>query len=193
VPPNFGYPRGKPLRQAGRIPVGAEAPQALARTLKDLVNTVAFKSRSSLDLRASLPMTRAEEEKFAGPEASLEDAAPESRALANSLSAPSALRPDVRLEISEHADLLRSKLSAFGDTLAGRESDIFRRRLLCEEPATLGELAAQSGVTRERTRQLENQLKLRIRTYLSRELGDASADPWDGGGRGESAIGQSPR
>ena len=53
-----------------------------------------------------------------------------------------------------------------------RELQIFRRRLLSDEPMKLAQLAAKFGVSRERTRQLEQRLKARIRTYLQRELGD---------------------
>jgi RNA polymerase sigma-32 factor len=141
-----------------------------ARLERDGIQADAKQLAAALDVREKDVVVMLE--KFAGPEASLEAAAPEGRALAHSLSAPSALRPDVRLETSQHADLLKSKLSAFGDTLAGRESDIFWQRLLCDEPVTLGVLAARFGVTRERTRQLELQLKVRIRNYLARELGD---------------------
>ena len=54
----------------------------------------------------------------------------------------------------------------------GRRS-IFRRRLLCEDPSTLAELAQEFGVSRERARQLEERLKGRIRGQLIDELGDA--------------------
>ena len=68
---------------------------------------------------------------------------------------------------------MRVKLKVFGDALEGREADIFQRRLLSEQPDTLASLAAAYGVSRERTRQVEAQLKRRIRNYLADELGDS--------------------
>jgi RNA polymerase sigma-32 factor len=95
------------------------------------------------------------------------------RSIGDSLSAAPTLRPDVWFEASEFDQLLRAKLEAFGDSLEGREADIFRRRLLSDEPATLTSLAATFGVSRERARQVEYHLKTRIRDYLCDELGDS--------------------
>src|SRR6185369_2201400 len=47
-----------------------------------------------------------------------------------------ALQPDAQVEAVEFTELLQHKLKAFGETLHGRESDIFRRRLWSEERAT---------------------------------------------------------
>jgi RNA polymerase sigma-32 factor len=116
-------------------------------------------------------------ERFAGGETSLDaplsSRGPETRTIGDSLRAASALRPDLRVEAAEFSRILRQKLEVFGDTLEGRESDVFWQRLLSEEPVTLAHLAADFGVTRERTRQVEKRLKGRIRDYLKQELGDA--------------------
>jgi RNA polymerase sigma-32 factor len=116
-------------------------------------------------------------ERFAGGEMSLDAPVrardPETRAIGDSLGAAPALRPDARVEASQFAEILRGKLRTFGDDLRGREATIFRRRLLNDEPVTLAILAADFGVTRERTRQLEQRLKGRIRCYLKKELGDS--------------------
>ena len=116
-------------------------------------------------------------ERFAGGETSLDAPVPSDRggptSIGESLSAAPTSRPDVWLEASEFDELLRVKLKVFGDALEGREADIFRRRLLSEEPDTLASLAAAFGVSRERTRQVERQLKKRIRNYLAYELGDS--------------------
>ena len=116
-------------------------------------------------------------ERFAGGETSL-DAPVQSHwggptSIGESLSAAPTSRPDVWLEASEFDELLRAKLKVFGDALEGRDADIFRRRLLSDEPVTLASLAATFGVSRERTRQVERQLKKRIRNYLADELGDS--------------------
>jgi RNA polymerase sigma-32 factor len=95
------------------------------------------------------------------------------RALGDMLSDMPVRRPDVRVETSEFARRLQDKMELFAHTLRGRELEILRRRLLSEEPETLAHLAVGFGVTRERAGQLEGQLKKRIRTYLTKELGDS--------------------
>jgi RNA polymerase sigma-32 factor len=84
-----------------------------------------------------------------------------------------ALRPDVQVEAGEFGAILSEKLHAFGATLRDRDLEIFRDRLLNEEPATLVQIAERFGVTRERVRQIEERLKRRLRQYLEGELGDA--------------------
>ncbi len=70
--------------------------------------------------------------------------------------------------------ILRAKLHVFGATLRDRDLEIFRDRLLNDEPATLHfRIAEKFGVTRERVRQIEERLKKRLRQYLETELGDA--------------------
>jgi RNA polymerase sigma-32 factor len=83
------------------------------------------------------------------------------------------LRPDVQVESGEFGDILKQKLLAFGATLRDRDLEIFRDRLLNDEPATLVQIAERFGVTRERVRQIEERLKKRLRQYLETELGDA--------------------
>jgi RNA polymerase sigma-32 factor len=84
-----------------------------------------------------------------------------------------ALRPDVQVEAGEFGAILKEKLHTFGDTLRDRDLEIFRDRLLNDEPATLVQIAERFGVTRERVRQIEERLKRRLRQYLEGELGDA--------------------
>ena len=87
-----------------------------------------------------------------------------------------ASRPDVQVEAGEFGAILRDKLHAFGATLRDRDLEIFRDRLLNDEPATLVQIAERFGVTRERVRQIEERLKKRLRQYLESELGDARPD-----------------
>jgi RNA polymerase sigma-32 factor len=84
-----------------------------------------------------------------------------------------ALRPDIQVETGEFGAILKEKLHAFGETLRDRDLEIFRDRLLNDEPATLVQIAERFGVTRERVRQIEERLKRRLRQYLEGELGDA--------------------
>jgi RNA polymerase sigma-32 factor len=126
-------------------------------------------------------------ERFAGSEISL-DVPARSQALGtttigDSLSDAFAPGPERRVEEAEFSHVLRSKLKTFEATLQGREALIFRQRLLNDEPTTLSELATKFGVTRERTRQVEQRLKARIRRYLQEELGDDFQLPAHGRGR----------
>jgi RNA polymerase sigma-32 factor len=115
-------------------------------------------------------------ERFAGGEMSLETPARALEAggltLGDSLSDASAPGPDRSVEDAEFKGILQSKLEAFGATLRGREAQIFRQRLLNDDPAKLTKLATSFGVSRERVRQLEGRLKNRIRAYLEEELRD---------------------
>ena len=114
-------------------------------------------------------------ERTAGTETSLD--APrgprgnEAWSLADALGDVPGVQPDVRLETADFAWQLRGRLKVIEDTLAGRELAIFRRRLLCDEPATLAELAVDFGVSRERARQIEYRLKGRIRQDLTKRAG----------------------
>jgi RNA polymerase sigma-32 factor len=116
-------------------------------------------------------------ERFVGTETSLDaprgQSGSEGRSFAETLRDAPALQPDVRLEAADFTWQLRARLKSIEDTLAGRELAIFRRRLLCDEPETLAELAVDFGVSRERTRQIEHRLIGRIRLDLTKGLGDA--------------------
>ncbi len=78
----------------------------------------------------------------------------------------------------EFRGVVRAKFSEFRATLDEREQAIFDRRLLAEEPATLREIGETFGVSRERVRQIEADLKRRLAAYLrsSGEVGDALRD-----------------
>jgi RNA polymerase sigma-32 factor len=81
--------------------------------------------------------------------------------------------PEDSVDAMEFKDLLQSKLRRFGADLEGREREIFVDRLMADEPVTLQDLGDRWGVSRERARQIEKRLTLRLRAYLQQELGDA--------------------
>lgn len=119
-------------------------------------------------------------EHFAGAEVSLD--APlrttgSSATVGDLLTDRSACGPDEQVEDAEFLQLVGAKLKAFGATLENRDAQIFRRRLLSEDPLTMKQMARKFGVTRERTRQVEERLKQRIRAYLQDEMGDALGAP----------------
>ena len=81
-------------------------------------------------------------------------------------------RPDAQIESREFRALLRSKLATFEATLADRDLELFRRRLLNDEPVTTVRMAHQFGISRERVRQLEERLRMKLRLLLTDEMGD---------------------
>ncbi len=81
--------------------------------------------------------------------------------------------PEDNVDAAEFKSLMSSKLVAFGADLEGRELEIFSDRLMADDPVTLQELGDRWGVSRERARQVEKRMILRLRAYLQQELGDA--------------------
>jgi RNA polymerase sigma-32 factor len=83
------------------------------------------------------------------------------------------VRPDRAVANNEFAQLLKSKLETFAQTLEGREQTIFRERWLSEDPLTLQELGDRYSVSRERARQLEKRVLDRLKKFLEAEMGTA--------------------
>ena len=81
--------------------------------------------------------------------------------------------PDQIAEGSELSELLQSELEVFRKTLAGKDIDIFDKRIIADEPLTLQELGDGFGVSRERVRQLESRLMGKLREHLRSTMGDA--------------------
>ncbi|HEY2899243.1 MAG TPA: sigma-70 family RNA polymerase sigma factor [Polyangia bacterium] len=121
-------------------------------------------------------------ERFGASESSLDGPKnPEessNRAPRDWLGASPALQPDILVETSEFIQTARTKIEIFGDGLQGRELVIFQQRFVNEDPPTLADLSVGFGVSRERTRQLEERLKGRLRDYLEHEMGDSIASEY---------------
>ena len=83
------------------------------------------------------------------------------------------MRPDRAVANNEFAQLLKSKLETFAQTLEGREQTIFRERWLSEDPLTLQEIGDRYSVSRERARQLEKRVLDRLKKFLEAEMGTA--------------------
>ncbi|MGB1698454.1 MAG: sigma-70 family RNA polymerase sigma factor [Nannocystaceae bacterium] len=81
--------------------------------------------------------------------------------------------PESTVEAAQFKTLLSEKLRRFGADLQGREAELFSERLMAETPVTLQSLGERWGVSRERARQVEKRMMLRLRTFLNDELGDA--------------------
>jgi RNA polymerase sigma-32 factor len=83
---------------------------------------------------------------------------------------------DDTLAADQMRRVFREKLEAFGKTLTDeREKAIFADRLLPPDgvpPATLSDIGARFGLTRERARQIEARLTARLREYVQAEIPD---------------------
>ncbi len=73
---------------------------------------------------------------------------------------------DEKISDREFKDVLIQKLDEFSKLLNGRELKIFQERLVAEMPKTLQEIADEHGITRERVRQIEERIKMRLKKYF---------------------------
>lgn len=79
---------------------------------------------------------------------------------------------DVTLGDAEQRELFAKILKQFGDTLEGREKVVFDERLISEDPLTLQEIGDKYGVTKERARQIEEQIKNKLKSYVAANYPD---------------------
>jgi RNA polymerase sigma-32 factor len=80
---------------------------------------------------------------------------------------------DETLANAQVGEMVREKLRAFEATLTGKEVDIYRDRLISDEPVTLQEIGDRYSISRERVRQLEKRLQDKLKVYLQEQLGEA--------------------
>jgi RNA polymerase sigma-32 factor len=77
------------------------------------------------------------------------------------------MRPDDLVEEKERHIQLKEKLREIAQTLNEKEKVILKDRLLSDTPCTLQEIADRFGISKERTRQLEERIINRMREELS--------------------------
>ena len=80
--------------------------------------------------------------------------------------------PEEATARSEWRDFAHTKVEEFAATLNGKELEIFRGRLLAEDPPTLQEMGEKFGISRERVRQIENRLKRQLKAFVTEDSGD---------------------
>jgi len=80
--------------------------------------------------------------------------------------------PEEQFAERQYQRLLREKMESFAGTLKDKELVIYRERLLNEEPVTLREIGEKYGISRERVRQIEERVKKKLKTFLSKEMSD---------------------
>ena len=77
-------------------------------------------------------------------------------------------RSSVETELSQREikRLFRGYLDEFVETLEGRDLEIFRSRIMSENPKTLQEIGEGYGVSRERARQIEARILKKLQNFV---------------------------
>lgn len=79
---------------------------------------------------------------------------------------------DESLGESEQLTLFKKVLGEFGASLEGREKVVFEERMISEKPITLLEIGKRYGVSKERARQVEEQIKKKLKAYVQEHYPD---------------------
>lgn len=82
---------------------------------------------------------------------------------------------DEKLADEEVSTLLREKIAEFSKTMNERDLDILQNRILSESPKSLSEMGEAYGISKERVRQLEENIIKRLRKFLQTEIKDLDA------------------
>ncbi|MBF0200569.1 MAG: RNA polymerase factor sigma-32 [Desulfamplus sp.] len=69
-------------------------------------------------------------------------------------------------------DILHDSVDAFKKTLKPRDLAIFNKRIFADEPLTLQEIGDEYNLSRERVRQLENNIIKKMKTFFKNEIPD---------------------
>lgn len=80
--------------------------------------------------------------------------------------------PDVTLGDAEQETIFKKILKQFGETLEGKEKVVFYDRLVSENPMTLQEIGEKYKFTKERARQIEEQVKTKLKKYMEENYPD---------------------
>ena len=68
--------------------------------------------------------------------------------------------------------ILHEKLASFKNNLNERERDILENRVFSDTPTTLQDIGKRYGISRERVRQIEQNMIKRMKSYFEREIDD---------------------
>lgn len=80
--------------------------------------------------------------------------------------------PETETADREWREFAHDKVEQFAATLAGKELEIFKARLLSEDPETLQVIGTRFGISRERVRQIETRLKRRLKEFIEASAPD---------------------
>ena len=72
-------------------------------------------------------------------------------------------------------DILHTRVKEFTATLNQRELDIFTKRIFSDDPETLQEIGEEYSISRERVRQIENNIIKKMKEYFKNEMPDFDA------------------
>jgi RNA polymerase sigma-32 factor len=75
--------------------------------------------------------------------------------------------PEDRVMESQRATFVKKQIDAALEKLTPRERDIARHRLMAENPLTLEDLGRQYAISKERVRQIENNVKVKLKKALA--------------------------
>ncbi|PIE62194.1 MAG: RNA polymerase subunit sigma-70 [Desulfobacter postgatei] len=77
-----------------------------------------------------------------------------------------------RLAKKEIEDILYTKVDEFKKNLNERELDIFERRIFSDSPETLQQIGEVYNISRERVRQIENNIIKKMKAYFKKDMPD---------------------
>ncbi len=77
-----------------------------------------------------------------------------------------------RIAKKEIEDILHTKVNEFKKTLNARELDIFERRIFSDSPKTLQQIGEEYSISRERVRQIENNILKKMKTFFKKDMPD---------------------
>ena len=77
-----------------------------------------------------------------------------------------------RVAKKEIEDILHVKVNEFKKTLNERELDIFNTRIFSDTPQTLQEIGERYSISRERVRQIENNILKKMKAYFKKDMPD---------------------
>ncbi|MEC7985518.1 MAG: sigma-70 family RNA polymerase sigma factor [Myxococcota bacterium] len=112
---------------------------------------------------------------FSNPTLSLESPsyADDKRAIGETIPSNQFESPEETATKRQIGNRVKDQLELFTETLRDdRERAIWEQRLFTESPKSLKELGEAFGVSKERVRQIESKLKIRLRVFLEENLGD---------------------
>jgi RNA polymerase sigma-32 factor len=78
--------------------------------------------------------------------------------------------PEDRVIESQRASFVKGQIDIALEKLSPREQDIARQRLMAENPLTLEDLGRQYAISKERVRQIENNVKVKLKKALAGHL-----------------------
>ncbi len=77
-----------------------------------------------------------------------------------------------RVAKKEIEDILHTKVNEFKTTLNERELDIFDKRIFSDSPQTLQQIGERYSISRERVRQIENNILKKMKAYFKKDMPD---------------------